>query len=286
MNFSAAFNEDGTTAGFAGTYGNPNAYFIALYGGTGYSGASDWRSQMGAPKGYGGTDTVGTGMPLPSGSISSYHFLADAAGDNIVVVVEKTSGIFGHMFWGTSLSKLGTWTGGAYFGACMDGWLCSMDNSSTSYPGCGVSSFCPGTLQNQQATYVKANVDAFTSKWIGIGAAEWASGGYTGKNGGSNVTEMLNAVPGGLDLAYLIDRGTSNLTGQSLLFPITLSAARDTVGYSLLGSIPNIFLTNACNKGFAQKGIYQWGSDDYMVFPGSTISIPLSKNYGFAIKKV
>jgi hypothetical protein len=285
VNFSAAMGETGNVAGFVNTWGGTSCYFIALYGGTGYNSGNDWRSQPGGPVTSGTSNTTGCGIPLPSGSIQAYHFFADAAGDNIIVVIERTAGIFSQMFFGNSLVKIGTWTGGQYFGASLDVTQLSYIIAGNNIPGFAYSTYGPGVCINFPAAYVRADVDAFTSKWIGIGRTTTVGNGYTGKVGSSNATAE-DTGQNGLDIAFLIDRGTSNLTGQSLLFPAVLTVVRDSPGFSFLGSIPNAFITNACCRGFSAGSIYQWGTDNYMLFPGPNPASMITKNYGFAIKKV
>jgi len=285
MNFSAGFNEGGTVAGFINSYGSLNDYLLALYAGDGYSSGSDWRSQSGGPILTGTANKCGCGCPMPSGAIVAYHFFADSAGDNCVVVIERTAGIFSHMFWGPSLNKIGSWTGGPYFGASLDNYLLGFPvGGGYGTPGLEVSTYPPGLSKDRAEMYVRADVDTWLNKWVSICQTNTANAGSTGKPGGSNISTE-DATDHGLDIAAMVERGTSNLTAQSLLFPIVVGAERDSAGHSLLGSIPNIFITNACKKGFAAGGEYLWGGDTYKIFPGSTYNA-VTQHYGFAIKKV
>lgn len=260
---------------------------LMLYGGTGFASGTNWRDQAGAPKNFTTpANTIGAGMCLPQGAISGYHFFADSTGDNIVVVVEKTSGIFAHCGWGTSLNKLGTWTGGPYFFGSSDGYRISYNQAALN-AGYAYSAETPGTSGEGRdttyaTTFIRADVDSFTGKWIGVCSSTDGYGGYTGKNGRSIVPvndQTLNALPSYSDY---YNRLTSKMTGQSLMLPVRLLADRDTGGYSFLGSLPNIFLCNACDKGYTPAAEYLWGTDSYLVFPGPQTYPGL----GYAIKKV
>lgn len=285
LNFRAAVNENGGTAGFVNTWPGPGCYFLALYAGTGYNAGNDWRSQPGGPVTSGTSNTTGCGCPMPSGSINAYHFFGDTASDNIMVVIERTANVFSHMFWGPSLNKIGAWTGGAYFGASLDVYQMSYSIAGNpSLAGCGMSTYGPALSLSAPMAYVRVDVDTFTGKWVGIGKTTSANIGYTGKVGGSSWSQE-NSDQNGLDIAYMIARGTSNLTAQSLLFPIVITAVRDSPGFSLLGSLPNIFACNASAKGFANSSLYQWGSDNYRIFPGP-LNSATTMQYGFAIKQV
>jgi hypothetical protein len=225
-------------------------------------------------------------MVLPQGAIAGYHFFADSTGDNIVVVVEKTSGIFAHCGWGTSLNKLGTWTGGPYFFGSTAGYAISYNQAALN-PGFAYSAETPGISGDPRdvsysTTFIRADVDAFTGKWIGVGSTTTGYAGYTGKVGRSIVPVndgTLNGLPSYSDY---YNRLTSKMTGQSLMLPVRLLVDRDTGGSSFVGSLPNIFLCNAWDKGYTAAAEYLWGTDTYMVFPGPQ-NFP---GLGYAIKKV
>lgn len=261
---------------------------LMLYGGTGFASGTNWRDQAGAPKNAATpANTVGAGMTLPRGAITGYRFFADSTGDNVVIVVEKSAGIFAHCGWGTSLSKLGTWTGGPYFFGSSAGWAVSYDTSANN-AGYGYSAETPcasgdGRDVSYPTAFVDIDVDSFTGKWVGIGSTTTGNEGYTGKCGRSCVPindQTLNSLAPSYSDYY--NRLTSKMTGQSLMLPIRLLVDRDAGGKSFIGSVPNIFLCNACNKGYTPATEYLWGTDTYMVFPGP-------QNYpglGYAIKKV
>lgn len=287
VNIRASVNESSSTSAFTDKYTAANWSGMCLYLGSGYSGASSWRDQVGGPKNAATpANTVGTAVSLPQGAITGYQFFADATGDNIVVVVEKTSGIFTHMGWGTSLQKMGTFTGGQYIFASNGGYYIPQ-SAATNGPGYALSATCPGAGDSMDTStpcvFVRADVDAFTGKWVGIGTTTVGAQGYTGKVGSSCVhpmgTPVYSRAPGytGLD-----SRVTNSMTGQSLLLPVRITVARDTGGNSFIGALPSIFQSNACSKGFSPGAQYLWGADTYRVFPGPSSN----PQYGFAVKQV
>jgi hypothetical protein len=284
MNFRAAVAETAAIAAFEHAYGAASFSGIGLYAGSGYSGASSWKLQAGGPLlAVSYTTLFGVGMALTSGSIASYHFFSDASGDNICVVVERSSGIFSHCYWGVALNKTGIWTGGNYFGASL-GFYEYSQALSTNLPGLLLSTSPPGYSENTTQSLIKVDVDSFTSKWVTIGPTTIAwYNGYTGKLGRSSLSYGSNeTIPGYYPLFY---RVTGKQSTQSLLLPVVFGTARDTSGHSIIGDVPNIFFTNACVKGFTPKTIYNWGSDEYMVFPGNAYNANLT-HWGFAVKKV
>lgn len=288
MNFRAVCAESAANAAFTDSYASGNFNAIALYGGTGYASGSDWKSQPGAPLCTHGTPhTVGAGMPLPAGSGIAYHFFGDATGDNIVVVAERVSGIFSNMYFGTSLVKLGAWTGGPYFGSTADNYYLAYPYTY-GYPGFTYSSYAIGSSgdSGNSSLYVKIDVDSFTNKWVQINANETPGCGYTGKKGCTNYPIPSVASPGQPCWMWLVNRSVSQLSAQCLLLPINIAVNRDGgLLYSVIGSIPNVLATAACFRGYAPGSVYKWGLDDYMVFPGP-LNNTNNSHYGFAVKKV
>lgn len=278
INLRAAINEAQASL-FDGVYTYPWSG-IALYGGTGFTPGNTWKTQPGGPLGNGTASVVGAGSPMASGAISGYHFFADITGDTIVAVIEKTAGVFTHFGWGSSLEKLGTWTGGPYFFAALDGYWMSYNYASQD-AGCQYSALCPGSARTNPNTFVRVDVDAFTGKWVGLGDETTGFRGYTGKRG-SSCWVWSGTSAGAPSYARLNERCTNALNGQSLLLPIRFTVERDAGGYSFIGSLPHIFLTNACAKGFTPATVYPWGTDQYMVFPGPANGV----HGGFAVKKV
>lgn len=223
-------------------------------------------------------------IPLPAGAISAYHFFIDAANANVVVVCERSAGLFGNLGWGTSIDKAGTVTGGMYYFGGAPGVL-----SASISPGHGLSTnaVCPMSQANggdnpgQGACgWIRANVDAFTSKWISMGFSFSGdpSSQWTGKNAASPV--CIPDVGQSLythiaHYAKFQQRTVNALNGAINLLPVRLYAHRDTDGYSIIGTLPSIFSCWAVEAGgYVVAEVYSLGGDDYMLFPY------------FAVKKV
>jgi hypothetical protein len=285
VHLRAFINENGIFQQFAGTQSG-----IALYTSSGFNGANPWNQQPNTPPYQNGSivNVVGTGMQLPSGAIQNYYFFSDQAGDNIVVVVEKTPGVHTHMGWGLSLQKCGSWTGGAYFFGAIQGYYLGQTTAVNPSPGYVTSAHCPGAFGDWNATqscFVRADVDAFTGKWIGISDNTGAGQGYTGKNGATPVfgsSGMRADIPNYADTASQTSHRfqynqTSQLDGRANLLPVLLWAARDAGGYSPLGTIPNVFFTNAVGNGFSNAQEITLGPTTYKLFPGG--------DGGFAVVK-
>ncbi len=285
--YESAVHADTTIVGFRAS---PAYRYsgIDISVGTGYNGANLWRDQPGVPVGCTNLWPVGSGMQLPQGAISWYHFFADATGDNIIVVVEKTAGVFTHLFWGTSLKKLGTWTGGPYFGAAIHGYSVGAD-PNTAHHGLLWSAVCPGTNSTSwsSAFCVRIDVDTWIGKWASNadGSVGYDAYGYTGWRLLSCATFDISCHSNVPEYGEMLKRLTSSMSGQSVFLPIRILAERNAVSsgeWSFIGTIPNIFCSNACDKGFAPAGLYSWGSDQYRVFPGPVNATHL----GYAVKVV
>jgi hypothetical protein len=277
---------------------NDNAlgYSIVLYLGTAYAGGNAWNDQQtGAPlESATPTTPVGVGMRLQSGAIPNYFFFTDTTNAHVVVVVEHLSGIFSHLGWGSSLAKIGTWTGGDYFFATWDGYHVHNTNG---FAGDGFShtASCPFVGCDpfgNTAAFIRADVDAFTGSWLSLSDNTQDNLGYCGKiasspilgnsaDGNSAATahthfptyaQSNNPAPPG-SFQY---HQTSAQDGRANLLPVLIYAQRDGSGpgYSPLGTVPTIFCTSAVGQGFSPASDYLIGADTYTMFPN------------FAVKKV
>src|ERR1700738_1969202 len=153
----------------------PTMYGVAHYGvhmflGTGFTAGQLWNLQTAGAYLGSTAGPVGVGMHLSAGPFSNYYFFADAAGDNIVVVVEKTPGLYVYIGWGLSLVKAGAWTGGPYFFGSASGYYTPYPSAPANYPGFTSSSDCPFINQDMLGNgcgFVRADVDTWTGKWVG-----------------------------------------------------------------------------------------------------------------------
>lgn len=260
---------------------------IAVNLGTGYSSSSSWFAQAGTPL----TSTYNCVSALDMlNSTTNYHLFTD--GDNVLVVVERTTGIFQWIGWGISLTKAGSWTGGAYFGGTLAGAynaLSALTSARAGYlNGSSFTPYCNGEgvfAATYVASFVRADVDTFTGKWVGIGSI--TSTGIptqnTGKIGASTIGgyNSSGTYPPTLSSIPLSDllraRSTSTLTGGFVLIPIDLYANRDTAtvggGYSLLGTVPMVYATNAVGNGYVAGQQVSIGADTYVLFPNFAVKI-------------
>src|SRR5579872_3937159 len=249
-----AFVNEGASVPFASNAGSSGSAGIALYLSTAFNTSVAWNVQPGNPPYQSGSSTlvVGCGMALPTGSIQNYFFFADATFDNIVVVVEKTPGVYVHIGWGLSIQKAGTFTGGPYFFGSQSCFYVSYITATNPSPGFLTTGYCPCCFSDYfgvQNGFFRADVDSFTGKWIGLSIATTPSAGYTGKNAASPVFGP-SAPPAQIPwYASASAAGqwqfnqTSQLDGRANLLPLLIWAARDTTpgGYSPIGTVPNVF---------------------------------------------
>jgi hypothetical protein len=218
-------------------------------------------------------------MRLTAAAIPNYWFFTDTAGDNVVVVVENSSGIFNHLGFGVSLSKVGAYTGGAYFFGVWDGCNC---HQATGQPGDAstITANCPGCTNDPYAGatwFVRADVDSFVGKWICGSDTTTDQNGYTGKNGAGPVGGLFTVQhtqfpsyyetygePGDFQAEQV-----SAIDGRANLLPIPFYVQRDGVGagYSMLGSLPLVFVCSGVGQGYSPGSTYVLGATTYTVFP-------------------
>lgn len=270
INLRAYFNAD-TNANIWTTVALPNTQKagIALYVGTGYSGAAAWKAQAGGPIRQSNTDTVGANILIPSNAISAYHFFDDGL-NNIAVVVEKSAGVFAAFGWG-KLQAAGTITGGDYFFGGVNSN--SIGDLSTANPpnGYTLNGFMPfaygnGYYENgvfEARAYVRADVDTFTGKWVSCGNGSSTING-TGLTGYSEVS--TGGVPSVSVPRYqaAIDRSSNAANGRGILLPMNFYATRSAGGVSLIGRVPSLFVTR---KLYAAASTVTIGAQNYVAFP-------------------
>lgn len=229
----------------AGTYG----LYVCM--GTGYNDAAAWNVQPGVP---GPISFMGS----PGVVAQTYYFFADASGDNVFIVLKYNAVGVTYLGFGTSLTKAGTYTGGQYY--------CASGDAPAQY-----APFFNGLYGNAYSgnhlgeAFVRADVDAYVGGWLTVGprceanstpraAASPIAGGYP------HVLEIPN-------YATLDGRLTATLDAQAVLLPIPLYASRDSQGYSLLGTVPNVFVANAVGRGYALGATYSLGAENFTLFP-------------------
>ncbi|SRR6266404_1104869 len=258
-------------------------YGIHMGMGTGFVSGQPFKNQItGAPFGSSSSFPIGVGMKLAAGPFSNYFFFADATADNIIVVCEKTPGLYVFLGWGSSLQKAGSYTGGPYFFGPSAGYYVGQ-NAGANVPGYTSTSDCPFVRGDQNGGgtgFVRADVDTFTGKWLGIIPLATPDQGYTGKFGDTSVrgtgqtmsTNFPVFAKGAATTTFQYEQ-TSQQDGRANLLPIILWANRDstTTGFSMLGTVPNIFFSNGVGNGFSNADEYVIGSTTYKMFPNFAV---------------
>lgn len=254
---------------------------LNLYTGTAFNGSNAWNNQTaGAPIASGGSNPVGVALPLnATGPYTNHYFFCDAGGNNVVVVVEKTPGLYAHLGWGNSLLKAGSWTGGPYIFGSSSGEQqgATFGSAGSNSPGYFSTAICPGAngdVFGLTCFMVRADVDSFTGQWVSISDNNFNNGGWTGKIGASSIKGIRAPrleVPnyGSLVGGQFQDQQTSAQDGRANLLPAISFAQRDgtTTGFSMLGTLPFIFQTNGVGNGFSNASEYLLGSATYKMFP-------------------
>lgn len=266
INLRAATNENLAVGGAGGT-----AYGLACYLSTAWNSANSWSAQVGGPaNGF-------CAMNLPQGNSQNYYFFTDAL-DNVIVVVETTPSVYGYVGWGLSITKAGAFTGGQYFYGSIN--IRELGTAGSASPGStnGPSALCPGfnlDFASVFTMFLRADVDTFINNWVAMGFNTFAPSGYNGKNGYSSVVGLSSSQPTDIiryqDASFQLNQ-VSQLNSQANLLPVLLWVARDGGGSSLVGVIPNVFLTNGVNAGgFSKASIYALGAQNYMMFPNFAV---------------
>lgn len=229
---------------------------IGLTVGTGYAGGASWRQQPGCPveRTYGAAQAVCAAF---NGAANLWVY-SDAS-DNVLVVLEAPTGVFQQLAFGSSIRKEAAFTGGMYL------W--------GTQRGTGLQSLAANKtpLAQDYALYVRADVDAFTGKWLGTGFSEQYSVGATGKNACTSAQETT-AVP---TYKNLLTRTVSATNGQPLMLPCRVFAQRDNGKWCVLGEVPMVY---ACNKvpvstGQGAGSGWQLGDESYVLFPGIALKL-------------
>jgi len=261
-------------------------YGIGLYLGDGYSGAAAWHEQSGRPVRLEDGSTIGCGANLPAGSVAAYHLFDDGA-DHIIVVVERSPGIFCFLGWGPALAAAGQPEDFPYFFGSSGAVLNTLDTDPggdrgginiTAYPPMShaddeVSSYTGSTHRVHTTAMVRVDAATFSGRWVGN--CEYEDGGYG--YSGRMMRCALNIGPGGgLNEGQFpcyhqlgdYDRIHQTAYAGALLLPLHCYVLTDPgARWAPLGYPPSMFWSEAVGHGFAAGEIYQVGGLDYMLFP-------------------
>jgi hypothetical protein len=267
----------GTGSGAVATAG----YGIALYLGDGYNGANAFNNQTGGPKDSGGTNPVGAGMYMGSGSVPAYYFFDDGA-DHITVVIDRGNGLYAHMGWGPTLTKTGYTADHWYFYASSPHtYNVAVPGSGGPFPGMDLSAAAPmahafttGGFMYALA-FVRTDAAVFTNRWLGLrsNSGTIAQYGYTGRQGrcSLDITGSLGSTAEYPRTNAFLTRGWQSAFPGALLVPQQIFAEAATARWIPLGYPPTVFMCQAVGHGHNPAQVYQVGGLDYMVFPGFAV---------------
>lgn len=248
----------------------PNTYSgngiqIGFNVGTGYTPANAWRDQPGVVATAAGL-SIGGAIQLPAGAVTSYRFDYDDSYKSLVIYVQTQPGVWRWGGFGESLLKAGAWTGGAWIAASSNYYTVAYatgaghTNAASAYPF-GANS--DSVIYMNPLVFVRADVDAYTGKWVSCSPTD-----STGKAGD---TCLRGGAPVGANtpsFTTLLDRARNSMNSLSVLLPVQVFAVRDAGGVSLLGTLPNVFVTNI--SGMVPGQSYQQGVDWFTPFSGDT----------------
>lgn len=263
-------------------------YGVHVYTGTGYTSSSGFNDQLvGTPIAFSRAYPVGAAMRLSAGPFPNYHFFADASADNIVVVVEKTTGFFVHIGWGLSIQKAGSFTGGAYFFGSNSSYYAGFASAGPFTPAFTMTANCPGLNFDSVGaccSFLRADVDAFTGKWIGVmwsGLSGNGDQGYTGKLGDCSVFFQTGSTASNRFPVYAFNSAANQFQNQQVsaqdgranLLPVPWWVLRDgtSTGYSLVGVLPNVFQADGVGGGFSAGDEMAIGPTTYKMFPNFAV---------------
>jgi len=271
VHFRAAVNEQ------IWQYRYANGYGIGLYMGDGYSGASAWNDQANAPEVYATAYKCGAGMELVSGSITAYHFFDDGS-DNVVVVVERSPGLFVHLGFGLTLPPHGFTVAYPYFfGSSPSYWNTAAP--TTSIPGHDITAAAPCghthyySSDYPATTFVRVPSAIFADLWISNNYAANSSSvcGYTGMR----IRCALYLTPGTLaatpNFSDLWPVCWPTAFPGAMLLPLHMFCGMSTGRWAPIGYPPSIFACRATEHGFAAGEQWTVGGVNYLVFPGFAV---------------
>jgi hypothetical protein len=199
------------------------------------------------------------------------------------LVAEISTGIFRHMWVGELSPKVGSWTGGAYYGAqYWDLFSSQIDQpDSTSH---AVPFDAQGTSSPARATTVHCETLTPTSSWVQPGATVDAALNSIQRTAGIGFGSR-----GNLGSNNWFNSGVSPLSGISFFAPVgcffrDLSDNPDSFHH--LGFVPDVKFVNM--ESLDPASTITIGSDTYRVFPiaakNGAIDADNSGLYGYAYR--
>lgn len=288
VNFRAAMNEAIWWRAAGPLYHDRwgGGYGIGLYLGTGYSGASEWYEQAGAPLSPTDSTTMGVGMNLPSGSVAAYHFFDDGS-DNIVVVVERSPGIFCHFGFGLAMGEAGQPEDFPYFfgssSASFSTHNTTLDDDNYGINLTALPPMSAGNVEKNSiggatpyatsCAFVRVDAATYSGRWVSNGGSIASGSNYSGRymrcslalNDASDAYMNEKQYPCFINL---IGRVHQSAFAGALMLPLHCFVLTDPgARWAPIGYAPSIFWTEAVGHGYAAGDVYQIGGVDYMLFP-------------------
>lgn len=283
VSMRAAMDEQIWTDLPGGFYDAASGYGIGFYLGTGYSGAAAWDDQAGRPVRAGDGSTIGSGMNLPSGPVTAYHFFDDGQ-DNIAIVVEKSPGVFVGMFWGPDLEDSGSADPHWWFTGSSSSNLVTYEGDAIATPGHNLTMAAPLVHSQYQLIaslsqvasngFVRVAASVFADRWLSNGNFDSDNFLYSGRFLGVCINDSplnfhVREFP---NFQYFKSRTNQTAYPDSLLLPLWSFVLMDPSGrWAPLGYPRNVFYFKGVGAGFTAGQVYQLGGQDYMVFPNFAV---------------
>lgn len=266
-------------------YGD-GGYGLGLYLGTGFDGGDPWYDQAGGPVSPSDGSTMGAGANLPPGSVAAYHFFDDGA-DNIVVVVERSPGVFCHLGFGPAMSDAGQPEDFSYFFGSSSAHMTTHDGAAPgdsfgfnlsalppmSHGNSEVSSISGSVPRVHACAYVRVDAATYSARWIGNSHTNDNGYGATGRL----MRCALNLNPyteSSFDeeeypnFVHMLERTHQSAFVGALLLPLPCFVLTDPgARWAPIGNAPSIYWTEAVGHGYAAGDVYAIGGVDYMLFP-------------------
>lgn len=281
LNFRAASLE----AVWANNESSSNlGYGLALYMGSGYSGASAWNAQAGGPAVS--SVNYGVGLMLTAGPYAAYYFHDDGA-DNVLVVVQHTGGIFGFLGFGLELSKDTHAESIPYFFGSTSGYATTTPMASPAQTiGTRTASGKYPTATLDTGSSVAATCFARVPSSIQPASNNWISNGVgTTTQFGTINPRMACALTAHQEFTGIVDNAHPNwrtITNQNrsvaaaypralLMSPWLFVLHPVTARYAYLGAPPSVFACDAVGNGWASGETLTIGGLDYRLYPSMAV---------------
>lgn len=259
-------------------------YGIGLYLGDGYNGANAFNNQSGGPKFTDATTTVGASMQLRSGAIAAYY-LFDDGNDHITIVVNRGDGVFVHMGWGPSLSKVGYTNDHWYFYGSTPHQL-TVANGGAGGPWMGQDATAAAPMAvkldasatRYSCAFVRTDTGVYSARWVGISTGSLnAINGYTGREGRCMVDHVVSLSNGteyprlSTQVAPMLTRAYQSAFVGALLWPLHVYVASAAARWIPVGYPPTVFSFGGFNHGFSAGQVFALGGLNYMAFPNFAV---------------